>query len=136
MRGPVGLGNVDQEPLAVLVEDRPERGDSRPGLDGDGHVGVRVVDHPVQARDVDRRAGSTRGTAVVKGRPPTLGVDGSTGFRLSRDGLADLVHGMGMDHFGRAAAVAERAGPGGYGPIGVFVAIQEPASGGVPCSSW
>ena len=56
-RGAVGLRGVDQEPLALLGEDRPEGRQRDPGLDGDRHVGGRVVDDPVERPGVERHAG-------------------------------------------------------------------------------
>ena len=75
-RRPVGMGGVDQQPLTLLGQDRPQGREGHPGLDGDRHVGGRVVDQAVERPGVDGHARPARDAAVVERGAAALRVDG------------------------------------------------------------
>ena len=103
-RGAIGSGGVDGEPLPLLGKDRAQAREGHAGLDRDGHVGRRVVDHLVQGTRVDRDPRGARHAAVVEGGPPPL--------RIDREALRDPVrHGSRGITAGRSVAEAWRPEP-------------------------
>ena len=112
-----GCGGVDQEPLALLGEDRPEGREGDPGLDGDRHVGGRVVDDPVERPGVDRDARARGGCRRSRARcRPPGGRSRAPAATRSRDGLAEGVDGLGAVGGRGVTAVAEPAAGRGVGP--------------------
>ena len=69
---PVGLRGFEGEALALLGQEDSEPSEGDPGLDGDRHVGRRIVDDPVERSEVDRHAGPGREAPVSRARcvPP------------------------------------------------------------------
>ena len=90
-RRAVGLGGIDQQPLPFRGKDRTQGLQRDPRLDGDRHVGGRVVDHLVERPRVERDARRAGDAAVVERRAASLGIDGQPLGNPRDDRLAERV---------------------------------------------
>ena len=95
----------------LLGQGRPQRRQGHPGLDGDRHVGGRVVDQAVDRPGVDGHARPGRDAAVVHRGAPAPRVDRTAPGHLVTDQLAERVNVVGPEvHEGRSAVADGAAG--------------------------
>ncbi len=111
-----GWGAFDQHALMLLNQDRAEGRQRHTGLDGDGHIGERVIDQPVEAAGVHDHARPAGNAAVIDRRAAPLRVDGSAQAHLLADQVAERLDVLGAERLQGRPAVADRAGRGGIGP--------------------
>ena len=107
-RRPVGLRDIDQQPLVLLGQNRVQRGRRDPGLHRDRHVGVRIVDDPAERPGVDRDSGAAGYSPIVERGGAALGIDGKAITCVLANGLAEVNNGLGPEPGQRQTAIAQR----------------------------
>ncbi len=100
----------------LLGQDGAEGREGHPGLDGDRHVGERVIDQPVEAAGAHDHARTARDAAVVERRAAPLRIDGVTQAHLLADQVAERIDVVGSIFRQGGPAIADRSGRGGIGP--------------------
>ena len=98
---PVGLWNVDRQALPLVGQAFGQFGDGDAGLQRDGHVVGRIVDHAIQPAQRESHARAARPRAVIESRPAADRINGHCvasriAHRAGHGGLVGRCDGFGQ----------------------------------------